>query len=496
MTLGPTRNLAVRVVGTPPPTVALPPPATGAIHYIVLVALALRLALFMAGPFYGLERAMEPDSSRYLRLADNLVEHRQFALGAEDGLVHAPLAAIRRSRGELAGPDANGLTAETFRTPGYPVLVAAVKALRLPLECVLLIQCVLSAASVGLVYLFVKALVGSPRAGTVAAALLAVHPADIVAANSFLSETLFTTLLLLGLWLSVRHRPAVLGSLAGGLALGASVLVRPIAVALGPAAALWMLVTQRRLRGAVAALALAAGSLLPSALWAARNHRCGEGWIVSTVRPINAYYYDAAHVRLAAEGKDLYRDWPAEVLAMHQELEANLRRGERVLEGAQRMAREIIAEHWFMYLHLLGDSALKFFTDHSMGDLYERLGWKYQPTGLRDRLLRGDWKALATPEAGRALAPGAWMAGNIVIGALAALGLARLAINGRWSALLLLLGVVGYFVVATQTNGLERFRLPVLGVLTGMAAVGVVGVRVQAPQTVAPPLPEASSYYD
>ena len=497
MTLGPTRNLAVLVTQPAFQATPLPPPSTSPIHYIVLIALALRLALFMVGPFANLERAMEPDSQRYLTLADNLVEHRQFALATEDGLVHVPLDAMRRARGELPIPDSSGLTAETFRTPGYPLLLAVVKALRLPLETVLLIQCLLSSASVGLLYLFVKALLGSPRTASWAAALLAIHPADIVAANTFLSETLFTTLLLLGLWLVVRQRPAVIGSFAGGLAIGASVLVRPIAVALGPALALWMLVSQRRLRGAAAAFILAVASLLPTALWAARNHSVGQGWMLSTLLPINAYYYTAAHIRLAAAAKDRYQDWPAEVLTLHQELQTNLHRGEPVLDGARRMARETIAEHGVIYAQLLGDSALKFFTDHSVSDLYQRLGWTYRPTGLRDRLLSGDWKALSSTDTARIVPPALWMAANMLIGALAAIGLVRLAIGGHWSTLLLLLGVVAYFVLATQTNGLERFRLPVLGVLTAMAAVGVVGTRVTATEVAAvvpPPLPDGSNY--
>jgi hypothetical protein len=116
---------------------------------------------------------------------------------------------------------------------------------------------------------------------------------------------------------------------------------------------------------------------------------------------------------------------------------------------------------------VMQESALKFFTDHSMGGLYQQLGLTYAPTGLRDKLMQGGFskenlsEIFSQPTGIMALF---WsgLNGLLLVGMI--LGTVMLLVRRHFSALLLLGGVMLYFTFATQTTGLERFRLPVLGV--------------------------------
>jgi hypothetical protein len=452
-------------------------PTTALLLVLALAAVA-RVGLFAFGPASDLGRAMEPDSRRYVELGGNLATHRAFAKAEEEGIVHVGVAAMQAKRGQSPPPMAAAgsrpaLHPEVFRTPGYPLLIAAVQWLGLPLHAVLAVQCVMSVAAVWLVYALGVHLLGSRAAALTAAAIVALHPAEWLAPNSVLAETLFTTLLLAGVYTVARRDRHPVGAAMGGLAFGLAALVRPVGVFLGIAAAMWQVAASPTRRGLTCAALLLTMSLLPATAWMARNDRIGAGWTLSSVSTINGLYYTAAHLRIADRGGDLYDDWADEVATLHDELDARTGADGDVLATARQMTREHIRADRNLYARLLADSAVKFFTDHSLGTLYERLGLTWQATGMRDRLLRGQ-VSLRDAEDRAALArlgaAGAWMGVNALLLLATLAGLGRLVWVGRWRAALLLGGMVFYFVLATQTNGLERFRWPVLGLQALIAA--------------------------
>ncbi len=452
-----------------------------ALLLLLTIALLVRGGLWLIGPSQDFERAMEPDSRRYVRLADNLIEHGSFAKAEEDGIVHAGLAYLAQQRGELPAADANGLRPEVFRTPGYPWLIAAVKELGWPMHAVLWVQCGLSVLGVWFVYAASLRLIGSRRAAMLAAGIAALHPAGWIAPNSVLAETLFTTLLLAGVYLLVRRDKSVRHAAAAGLVLGLAALVRPVGVLLGLAGAMWLAAANVTRRGHAAdgiacAVVLLMASLLPTGLWMWRNAKVGAGFTLSTVPAVNGLYYTAAHVRIAKRGGDAYHDWPTEVAQLHTELGGRLTASGpdvRVMDAARQMAREQIKAEPALYARLLGRSAVKFFTDHSLGTLYERVGWTYVSSGLRDQLLSGQITAEDAGHLGRLWAALIWMGANGLLALMTGVGLLRLLWVGRWRAALLLGGMVFYFVLATQTNGLERFRWPVIGLQAVIAAAAL-----------------------
>src|SRR5260370_31391848 len=127
-----------------PSRFSLPAPlSNGALIFLFVIALAPRLALLSYGPWSQPGRALQPDSFRYLQLAENLREFHTFGLRQEEGLVHQSLASLRAGNGTLPPADGNGLRPESFRTPGYPFLIALIQELEGGIRAILRAQCLL-----------------------------------------------------------------------------------------------------------------------------------------------------------------------------------------------------------------------------------------------------------------------------------------------------------------------------------------------------------------
>ena len=168
-----------------------------------------------------------------------------------------------------------------LRPPGYPALIALVQ----NTTAVIVVELVLSVATVALTYLLAAALFDA-RIAAIAAFLLAIDPVSIAMSSNLTTETLFAFLLVLVAWLWVT------GRLLAGFVLGIATLVRPIAlylpVLLLPLSAL---LPRRR---AVAAAALAVGFAVPVGVWVARNHHDTGVATVSTISAHNLLDYRAA----------------------------------------------------------------------------------------------------------------------------------------------------------------------------------------------------------
>ncbi len=133
---------------------------------ILGIGVGLRVMLALVHPFWF------EDSHDYDVLARAIVEHRSYVV---DG--HAAV-----------------------RMPGYPLFVAAIYAVcGYSVKAVLVVQSVLGGATGLLVYLLGRKLVGG-RCGLIAAGLLAVDPLSVGFSAAFLTEALFTFLLVFALW--------------------------------------------------------------------------------------------------------------------------------------------------------------------------------------------------------------------------------------------------------------------------------------------------------
>jgi 4-amino-4-deoxy-L-arabinose transferase-like glycosyltransferase len=392
---------------------------------------------------------------------------------------------MRVASGQVAPP--GELHPETMRTPGYPGLLAVLPARSAWLMS--LTNVVLSVGTVAATFFLGALVLGRPRAGLVAAGLLAVQPGDATAASYVLTETPFAFLLVTGLLLAglaARSTGRARWPLAAwaGLVLSAGAFVRPVGLVAPVLAAGWVLLHRPiRRTWAVAALLLGV-AVLPVAGWCARNAALGYGPSFTSVSAVHLAK-TATLMRFQQAGKTKY---PEEFFpfydAVMAETQQHVDAGATADAGTAAVFRAEVRTHPRAYGRLMADSAAKFWTDHSMGALLQLWGRTYRPTGLRDALLGGG-RSEVTWTASLVCAL-AWMAWNALMLLAAVGGLVRLALRRRWRTLLLLVAVVGYFLAATQYHGLERMRVPVMGLqMIAVATLLVPPKRAPVRQTAA-----------
>ena len=243
-----------------------------AVALLLLIACALRLGWGLSRPADDAALSALPDQREYVSLARNLLHGQglQFLDTRFNDSVRA------------------------FRTPGYPLFVAAcgggVRAVRVA-------QALLDTSTVLAVFLLARTFVPGRVGPLVAAIAVAFNPYLIYFAGLLLSETLFTAMLAWGMLVLVkgcqrRTRQESLLWILGGVLLGLAVLVRPSAVALPVLLGLLSVFLNRAARTAyqphvgdrsarrvppsLAMILVTIGCLLP---WAVRNRVVLGRWI-------------------------------------------------------------------------------------------------------------------------------------------------------------------------------------------------------------------------
>lgn len=175
-----------------------------ALWIVLAVALALRLGWAISRPVDDAAIAQLPDQREYLEIARSVL----------------------RGEGFSFTDPRFGQRVYAYRTPGYPLLLAATGA---NVRIARIVQAILDTSSVLAVYLLARRWL-VPGASVFAAALVAFNPFLVYFSGLILTETLFTTMLAWGMLLITSSR--ALPWLAGGVILAASALVRPGALPL------------------------------------------------------------------------------------------------------------------------------------------------------------------------------------------------------------------------------------------------------------------------
>lgn len=229
----------------------------------LLAGLLLRLGWGLVQPRDEAGLAALPDQVEYLALGRSVLNAGAFAFhdGRFDDTVYA------------------------FRTPGYPLLVAACGGSPLVVRVV---QALIDTSTALAAYLLARRWLAE-RSAVLAAALVAFNPFLVYFSGLILSETLFTAMLTWGALLLLspgRWWPAA-------FVLAAAALVRPSAILLTPvlAAAVPGLRWSHRLTYAAAAFGLTIAVLLP---WGWRNNRVLGRWVLTTTNG-GITLYDGFH---------------------------------------------------------------------------------------------------------------------------------------------------------------------------------------------------------
>jgi len=374
---------------------------------------------------------------------------------------------LRRDNGTLPPPDANGLTSEAFRTPGYPLFLAVFGGTS-GLRVAYLVQCLLGAFAAVCVVRIAFALDCPSRAALAAGWLWALHPGVVTADCLPLTESLFGTLALIGLAAAARGTTPA-GRVVPGVFIGFAALVRPLGLLYLPTALIltWRSASRRWLAVGVAVLV----AVVPSAAWAARNSAAGHGPRVSTVGELNLYFYGAAYVVSENRGDDWFASWPKRVAELRERLAGKLQPGQDVFAAARKEALAEFKAHPGTTAKVFAKSEVKLCVDHSAGLAAALYGVEYKPSGFFSDLLRGKldtsklsvWGLIALP----------WTALNALVTLLAAVGFVRAALRRRWSLVFACALPIVLFSLATFPVGLERFRLPFVPFLFVLAAAAV-----------------------
>ena len=436
---------------------------------IFAVALALRLVVVTIGPLPDIDRAYTPQTPQQVLLAQHLADDKTFGVEMQaEGSLPAQIDELRRERGELKPVGETGLIPEIYAAPGYPAVLSVFRAAGLPLTWLLLLQCVIGAACVPLVYQLALGLLHRKMPATLASVVVALHPALLITPATLAGDTVVVALVLLGLAaVADAGQRDLRRAFGGGLALGAAALCAPILAWLAPLVAAWMVLSERRLRTVGLALVLLAGTALPVGGWVYRNLSHGLHADITARAAMDRLFGTVA----AAEHPDrgpyapqtadqLLTDFAA-FIALPAQAEGD------TITLLDRFGRERLnANHRGHTDAILHSGAKQLALDHSLAEAYARFGIPYTAGGggYAAALLGEPVDDAAASETVTPRVIDAWVGLNALLVAGGALGLVMMLWHRRFAALTLVLTVAGYFVYVSAAGGGETLRLPLIGV--------------------------------
>ncbi len=233
------------------------------------------------------------DAEEYHRIAANLLDH-----------------------GTFSQAEAEPLEPDTWRTPGYPIfLAAAMLVVGRSATSLIVVQQLVSVLNVFLLYCLARRFMPARRAGLVALIFL-IEPYHLLYTLWLLSATVFITVLLLTwhAWERAIEKRSVLWAGTAGVLVGLLVLIRPIALVVPflMLAGLIGMAAASKIRKSItppgafkAAIPLAfalCASMFPAA-WMFRNQAVAGHFALSSQGGIVLAYFKATEVELWRQGR-------------------------------------------------------------------------------------------------------------------------------------------------------------------------------------------------
>lgn len=432
------------------------PPGHRTLALIVLLALVLRVAFFLAVQPWDAQvlesRVLVRDALEYHTLAVELLEEGSFA-----------------SFGAL-------------RTPGYPVLVAVAYFLfGVAPWPVLLLQVFMGAGAVLLLYALAKGLF-SRRVALLAAFLYAVEPHTVMYCSTLLTDTLFAFLFLASVVVLLRGlRDKRVWLVAGaGLLLGLATLVRPV-VQFFPAVAAAIVVIYAGLKWRFRVLAVAsllAAFVLAISPWLYRNHAAYGHASLSSIEGHNLLLYNATYAEVAKTGKPVDQ---VRAEFRQQAAEQGAYEAANPFEEAQ-VYRDIavgyIASNLRYYIprHLMG--AVNMYLNLATKEVAQHLGLPTNPLpfdffaspGILGSVV-GFFAVKSLPEIVIGLTVGLFLL--VCYLAFLAGGISMVRAK-QYRVLAILLLIILYFTALTGVVGLARYKQPIIPFYLPVSACGLL----------------------
>lgn len=353
-----------------------------------------------------------------------------------------------------------------MRTPGYPLLIHSVYALvgEAP-SVVVLVQMALGVATVWLTYLAGLRLFDR-QAAWLAALALAVDPISIIETNYLQTEVFFTFVLVAGSlcwWRALRER-SLWWNAGAGMILGASTLIRPIALYLPVVLVSVGLMLQesrwptRLVRSGVFLLAFA----LPVGGWIARNYAVTGVPIFTTVESINLVYSRAAGAMAEEEQVSIEEAQRRLSESLKSRTREGMNRGQ-ISRLEASLAFETFAQYPWGTVVMFMQGAGRLLVGPGRAELLQLLGAPRPTTietGLRAVLVGMEIVVL----------------GLIMFGAV--LGGYRLLRSRRYVELVAVLIFIVYFVaLSAGPEAYSRFRAPIMPYFALLAGCAVASRR-------------------
>jgi hypothetical protein len=249
---------------------------------IVIAALAL-LTNFLF--FAHFDDFYSPDSVSYIAPASNLLAGHGFT----------------NSIGEP----------ETVRTPGYSLLALPFLWTGLDLKYLVILQHLINLFLAVATAAITLQLTGSRRQSVIAGTLLCIDLPMLEAANKILTETFFTAILAISLWLlwiaTNRSQKRLLPVLGAGFLSGFAALVRPVGLFFFIPVIVYLLLVRPKFRWQAVLGFVMAFACLPLA-WAARNYHQTGYFVVSSLSGSEMLGFRAAGALAVNDPGDFFRN--------------------------------------------------------------------------------------------------------------------------------------------------------------------------------------------
>ncbi|MGQ0828253.1 MAG: ArnT family glycosyltransferase [Bacteroidota bacterium] len=244
---------------------------------ILLLALLLRILLFIGILLKNPDGIYIYDSYGYWQIAYNIVQHFSFS----------------QSYSFPLEPD-------YYRTPVYPLFIAFAEGIGPEGFSIIVLQIVISIATCYFTYRIAVELTQNLFIGNVAALLVAIDLPSIVLANLVLTETLFSFLLILSFYFFIKYLKENKNKqlIYSGSFLGLTILCRPIAFFIPFLFAGFVVFKQRKNISALLKqlLLLFGFVLLVISPWLIRNKIVYDHYFLSVIREHNMLNYKGASI--------------------------------------------------------------------------------------------------------------------------------------------------------------------------------------------------------
>lgn len=371
---------------------------------------------------------------------------------------------------------------DAFRTPGYPFFISVIYAIfGTNPSTVLFLQIFLNLFSVVLIYKIGQELF-SKQIGFIAALLFAIDLHHIIFIYYLLTETIYTTIFLAGLFYYLRaiNTKQIKYFVLTGVIYGISTLVRPISQFYIYGILLFTLIWffKNRKEGLKLSAFLFAGYLLTISPWCARNYAEYGHFSLSNIKGYNLLFWNASYYESKRLGKpieEVNASFIEELKKMGWRSDSNPFDKEKY-DGV--LANKILKAHFPDYLktHLIGTLKIHLSVGtQSLTDVLHIPAKKFSEEEKYTNGVLALVKKFFTEKTIYEILLGTFVALFLAfVYFFSLLGIWKMVKDKQILLMLFFLGSAGYFALISGIISYARYRLPSMPFYILLASIGIV----------------------